>query len=195
MPNIASGTKVQRPLAAAARRLGVKHIETLYVEMIAAARDYTASEARPWFASGVARAVDDPFVQHRYGELWTLLRPAVVLADHAGCRVVFDRNDTGALSNPHMSCGGSMPGEGPVPATLTRRQMHVRNAVIGALIYPALLVTVAVAVLATMLLFVLPRFAGLFETLDVPLPPTTQLLMAMSDFLRSYWWSGEGWRF
>ncbi|WP_338763873.1 acyl-CoA dehydrogenase family protein [Massilia sp. METH4] len=49
-----------------------------------AAREYTASEARPWFASSVERAVDDPFVQHRYGELWTLLRPAVVLADHAG---------------------------------------------------------------------------------------------------------------
>ena len=74
-------------------------------------------------------------------------------------------------------------------ATLTRRQMHVRNAVIGALVYPMLLVVVAVSVLATMLLFVLPRFAGLFETLDVPLPPTTQLLMAMSDFLRGYWWS------
>ena len=74
-------------------------------------------------------------------------------------------------------------------ATLTRRQMHVRNAVIGALVYPALLVVVAVSVLATMLLFVLPRFAGLFETLDVPLPPTTQLLMAMSEFLRAYWWS------
>ena len=50
----------------------------------AAARDYTANEARPWFASGVAHAADDPFIQHRYGELWTLLRPAVVLADHAG---------------------------------------------------------------------------------------------------------------
>src|SRR5688500_5514720 len=74
-------------------------------------------------------------------------------------------------------------------ATLTRRQMHVRNAVIGALIYPTLLVVVAVSVLATMLLFVLPRFATLFDTLDVALPPTTKLLMAMSDFLRSYWWS------
>jgi type II secretory pathway component PulF len=74
-------------------------------------------------------------------------------------------------------------------ATLTRRQMHVRNAVVGALIYPALLVVVAVAVLATMLLFVLPRFASLFETLDVALPPTTKMLMVMSDFLRSFWWT------
>ena len=74
-------------------------------------------------------------------------------------------------------------------AALTRRQMHVRNAVVGALIYPALLVVVAVGVLATMLLFVLPRFATLFETLDVALPPTTKMLMALSDFLRGYWWA------
>ena len=74
-------------------------------------------------------------------------------------------------------------------ATLTRRQMHVRNAVAGALIYPTLLVVVAVGVLAVMLLFVLPRFAGLFQTLDVALPPTTKMLMALSAFLRSYWWT------
>src|SRR4051812_40441632 len=74
-------------------------------------------------------------------------------------------------------------------ATLTRRQMHVRNAVAGALIYPVLLVVVAVGVLAVMLLFVLPRFAGLFQTLDVALPPTTKMLMALSAYLRSYWWT------
>jgi type II secretory pathway component PulF len=74
-------------------------------------------------------------------------------------------------------------------ATLTRRQMHVRNAVAGALIYPILLVVVAVGVLAVMLLFVLPRFAGLFQTLDVALPPTTKMLMALSAYLRSYWWT------
>lgn len=50
----------------------------------AAARDYLADEARPWFASGVAAATDDPFVQHRFGELWTLVRPAEALADDAG---------------------------------------------------------------------------------------------------------------
>jgi alkylation response protein AidB-like acyl-CoA dehydrogenase len=48
-----------------------------------AARAYTNEESKPWFQSGVAAASDDPFIQHRYGELWTLLRPAQVLADHA----------------------------------------------------------------------------------------------------------------
>ena len=61
--------------------------------------------------------------------------------------------------------------------------------IVGAMIYPSLLIVVAIAVLALMLLFVLPRFAGLFETLDVELPPMTQMLMACSDFLRSYWWA------
>ncbi len=48
-----------------------------------AAVQYTSKESRPWFASGVDGATDDPFIQHRYGELWLLLRPAVLLADHA----------------------------------------------------------------------------------------------------------------
>lgn len=48
------------------------------------ARRYTAQEARAWGASGVARAVDDPLVQLRYGELAVLLRPAELAADAAG---------------------------------------------------------------------------------------------------------------
>lgn len=48
-----------------------------------AARTYTNEQSRPWFASGVDTAAADPLVQHRYGQLWLLLRPAVVLADLA----------------------------------------------------------------------------------------------------------------
>jgi alkylation response protein AidB-like acyl-CoA dehydrogenase len=48
-----------------------------------AARDYTLEESRPWFASGVNDATHDPFIQHRYGDLWLMLRPAAVLADQA----------------------------------------------------------------------------------------------------------------
>jgi alkylation response protein AidB-like acyl-CoA dehydrogenase len=54
-----------------------------------AARDYTREQARPWLASGVDDAADDPFIQHRYGQLWLTVRPAVVLADHAAA--VLDR--------------------------------------------------------------------------------------------------------
>ncbi|SHH62320.1 acyl-CoA dehydrogenase family protein [Massilia sp. CF038] len=49
----------------------------------AISRQYTCEQSRAWFASGVETAADDPFVQHRYGDLWLLLRPAEVLADQA----------------------------------------------------------------------------------------------------------------
>lgn len=49
-----------------------------------AARSYTNEQARAWFASGVEKATDDPLVQHRYGKLWLLLRPAELASDHAG---------------------------------------------------------------------------------------------------------------
>ncbi len=57
------------------------------------------------------------------------------------------------------------------------------------MVYPCLLVVVALVVLTTLLTFVLPRFTMLFKTLDTALPPTTQMLMVMSDFLRGYWWA------
>lgn len=74
-------------------------------------------------------------------------------------------------------------------AELVQKQVHVRQSVIGAMVYPVLLVCVAVVVLTLMLLFVLPRFAGLFETLDVPLPPTTKMVVAVSTVLRKGWWA------
>jgi alkylation response protein AidB-like acyl-CoA dehydrogenase len=48
---------------------------------------YTQEQTRPWAASGVSRAVDDPYVQHRYAELWLLVRPAQVLADAAASKL------------------------------------------------------------------------------------------------------------
>jgi len=73
-------------------------------------------------------------------------------------------------------------------ATLSRKQLQVRRSIIGAAVYPTLLIVVAVSVLIVLLTFVLPRFEELFKSLDTPLPPTTRALMWLSAFVRSYWW-------
>lgn len=73
-------------------------------------------------------------------------------------------------------------------AELTRQQLRTRTALVGAMVYPCLLMVVAVGVLVTMLVFVLPRFTGLFKTLNAPLPPTTRALMAISEALTGYWY-------
>jgi len=74
-------------------------------------------------------------------------------------------------------------------ATLVRQQQHVRKSVIGTLVYPALLIGVSLAVLAMMIVFVLPRFSGMFETLNADLPLATEALMALSGVIRGYWWA------
>lgn len=73
-------------------------------------------------------------------------------------------------------------------AVLSRKQLQLRNAVVGALIYPCLLILMGIGVLIVMLVFVLPRFADLFKQLDSPLPPTTKFLMALSALLLEFWW-------
>lgn len=51
------------------------------------ARRYVRDAARPWFASGVQRHADDPYVQERFGEFWLRVQAAQALADVAGLRL------------------------------------------------------------------------------------------------------------
>lgn len=75
------------PRASLRSQVAQLHLAQLYLGIaegaFEAALAYSREEGRPWFASGVALATDDPFVQHRFGELRMLLRPAQVLADIA----------------------------------------------------------------------------------------------------------------
>lgn len=73
-------------------------------------------------------------------------------------------------------------------ARLMRQQVRTRKMLLGAMIYPCLLITIACVVLAAMVGFVMPRFEGLFKSLQAPLPPSTRVLMDIGAFLRSNWW-------
>jgi type II secretory pathway component PulF len=74
-------------------------------------------------------------------------------------------------------------------ATLVRKQVQVRSAIRGAMIYPCLLISVATAVLIVLMTFVMPRFTGMFDTLGAPLPPTTKLVVAISNAMIHYWYA------
>ncbi|MES1949523.1 acyl-CoA dehydrogenase type 2 [Salinisphaera sp. S4-8] len=50
------------------------------------ARTLTRERARPWAAADVDAAVDDPYLQHRYGRVWARLRAAEALAEQAAQR-------------------------------------------------------------------------------------------------------------
>ncbi len=67
------------------------------------------------------------------------------------------------------------------------RRRALRNKIIGALAYPAFLTFLCTKVLLVLLLFVIPRFAGMFETLRLDLPASTEFLLHVSTSLRAYW--------
>ena len=73
-------------------------------------------------------------------------------------------------------------------AALKQKQLKVRNSIVGALIYPCMLMTLGVSMFATLLLVIVPRFSELFQTLDAPLPASTAVLVGVSVVFRRYWW-------
>lgn len=73
-------------------------------------------------------------------------------------------------------------------AALLRQQLKVRSTVIGAMVYPCVLIVVSVVVLVAMVGFVMPRFEGLFTTLGAELPASTRVLMDVGAFVRGNWY-------
>ncbi len=57
-----------------------------------------------------------------------------------------------------------------------------------ALFYPAMIVAVAIVVSAILLLFVVPQFEEVFKSFGAELPAFTQMIVAASRFMVSYWW-------
>lgn len=64
----------------------------------------------------------------------------------------------------------------------------LRSYIIGALIYPVLLSTVAVASVIILTIFVVPRFTSIFQDMGVSLPLPMAILKGLSDILTRFWW-------
>lgn len=72
-------------------------------------------------------------------------------------------------------------------AQYTAQQIETKKMVVGAMIYPGVIATMAVSVTVFLLTFVLPKFAGVFEGKEDVLPWATKFLMALSATVRSEW--------
>lgn len=82
---------------------------------------------------------------------------------------------------------------GELDKTLTRmldllkKQDATKGKVIGALIYPAVVVLLAIVAILIMLIFVFPAFQEMFNNLGKELPPITQFCMNAGTFMKQYW--------
>ncbi len=77
-------------------------------------------------------------------------------------------------------------------ANIISRRRAMRNRLVGAMIYPLLLISLSINILCVMMFFVIPRFAGMFETLHVDLPTSTRVMMAIATTMRHYWFLFAG---
>jgi type IV pilus assembly protein PilC len=74
-------------------------------------------------------------------------------------------------------------------ATFLEKNDALARKIKGAMVYPIVILLVAVAAVAVLLIFVIPTFQQMFASAGVPLPLPTQIVIAMSAFLQGYWWA------
>ncbi|MGE0157824.1 MAG: type II secretion system F family protein [Gemmatimonadales bacterium] len=74
-------------------------------------------------------------------------------------------------------------------ATFLEKNDALVRKIKGAMIYPAVIFSVAGGAIAILLTFVIPTFQQMFEAAGIPLPLPTRVVIGMSQFLQSYWWA------
>jgi len=73
-------------------------------------------------------------------------------------------------------------------ATFLEKNDALVRKVKGAMIYPAVIMSVAAIAVVTLLIFVIPVFENMFSSVGLALPLPTRIVIGASRFLKGYWW-------
>jgi type IV pilus assembly protein PilC len=73
-------------------------------------------------------------------------------------------------------------------ASFREKAAGIRATVRGAMIYPMVILTVAMGVLAAVITWVIPKFREIFDSFGVDLPGPTEALLSLSDVFVEYWY-------
>lgn len=82
---------------------------------------------------------------------------------------------------------------GEVPETLgkvcerMRGELEMRGTLLGAMIYPAILIAASMVVMTALVIGVLPQFSKVFASMGRPVPISTQVLLSFGDLCRANW--------
>ncbi len=75
-------------------------------------------------------------------------------------------------------------------ATYIEKADALKRKVQSAMVYPAVVLTVALGATAFMLIFIIPTFAKMFTDFGGELPLPTKIVLGLSDLLVHWWWVG-----
>src|SRR6185503_10973726 len=74
-------------------------------------------------------------------------------------------------------------------ATFLEKNDAIVRKVKGAMIYPAVIFSVAGIAIAVLLIFVIPTFQSMFASVNLALPLPTRIVIGASNILKNYWWA------
>src|SRR5712671_3160351 len=74
-------------------------------------------------------------------------------------------------------------------ADFKEKAQSLKRRVIGAMVYPAVVITVAVGILTFIMVFIIPKFKKIFDDFKFKLPYATELLMDISAWFVDWWWT------
>jgi general secretion pathway protein F len=72
--------------------------------------------------------------------------------------------------------------------TYTESQVRLRGKVTSAMMYPALMGTVAILITVGLFVGVIPKIRRIFESMGTALPLITRITLGISDAIQGYWW-------
>jgi len=72
-------------------------------------------------------------------------------------------------------------------AEFMEKAEHLKRKVKGAMVYPIVVVLVAVGILTFIMISIVPTFKQIFADFDTELPAATQLLISISEFVFNWW--------
>src|SRR5437660_6893122 len=73
-------------------------------------------------------------------------------------------------------------------ADFKEKAQSLKRRVIGAMVYPVVVILVAVSILGFIMVVVIPKFKKIFEDFKLPLPTPTIILVSTSMWFARYWW-------
>jgi type IV pilus assembly protein PilC len=73
-------------------------------------------------------------------------------------------------------------------ADYMEKSQRLKQKVLGALVYPAAVLTIAGGILSFILVYIIPRFEAMFREMGLALPFLTQLLIGLSTLVSTYWY-------
>ncbi|MBL8867983.1 MAG: type II secretion system F family protein [Gemmataceae bacterium] len=73
-------------------------------------------------------------------------------------------------------------------AEFKEKSQSLKRKVVGAMVYPSVVIMVAVGILTFIMVSIIPKFKKIFEEFGLSLPQATKILIDVSDWVASYWY-------